>query len=270
MTTYDKYDVYNIYDSPIPYKNLLFHPVKMLSYLYFGAYSTCLTLDKNSVPDVNVISMNYWDYLCHASNQETPYFVWFREVLRICLQLPNLEMKIDNDGKHYFFELDIGDSYAEEFEDGSRLEKRKFVRFDGNDFDVIREIIVSQNCLELIDENIQKEVRDAMEEARKLRAKNGDQSAGIEVLMGCLVASSSLKYEDVYQLTIRKFHQLIDIANRKMNYQIYTTASMSGFVEFKDKSILKHWMSEFKKNKLDEVMEYDSIKNKVTFDGKSI
>jgi hypothetical protein len=262
MSNFDKYDVWNIFDLPIPYKNLLFYPVRMMDYLYFGAYSNCLTLDKNSVPDVNVISMNYWDYLCYASNEENPYVMWFREMLRICLRKPELQMKVLVEGKSCVFELDVGVVV----ENGE--ERKSFVRFNNQDFDVIKEIVVSQNLVEVPDENIQKEVRDAMEEARKLRAKNGDQSAGIEILMGCLVAASSLKYEDVYQLTIRKFHQLIDIVNRKMNYQIYTTASMSGFVEFKDKSILKHWMSEFKKNKLDEVMEYDSIKNKINFDGK--
>ena len=45
---------------------------------------------------------------------------------------------------------------------------------------------------------------------------------------------------------------------------------MSGFVEFKDKSILKHWMSDLNKdNPFDDVeTDLDSVKNKVNFSDK--
>ena len=61
--------------------------------------------------------------------------------------------------------------------------------------------------------------------------------------MVCVLVSTNLKLEDIYNLTIRKFSKILQRADYKLHYQIYMTASTSGLVEFKDKSMLKHWMS---------------------------
>jgi hypothetical protein len=270
MTTYDKYDVYNIFDLPIPYKQLMFYPVRMSNYLYFSGYSQCLTLDKNSVPDVRVISMTYWDYLCFASSEEYPFYVWFRNLLRMCLQNPTLEMNIDNDGKNYYFELDVGEKYTEKDEKGIEVEKRKYIRFFNQDFEFIKEIIVSQNDVDMPDFTISKELRDEMDRQREFRKKiSNTKPCDLEELMVCINAATSTDLEKLYQMTIRKFNKLVRRVGEYTDYKIYKTAVMSGMVSFKDKNFPPHWMRELEKDKFDGLaMELDSLKNQISAEGK--
>jgi hypothetical protein len=139
-------------------------------------------------------------------------------------------------------------------------------KLDSSDFEEIRMIICEQNLVELPDETIQKEIRDKMEEARKMKAReNGNKSASFEDTILCLVASTNMSLEQVYDLPLRKFIKLLMRVDKKLHYQIYMTAAMSGMVEFKDKKVLQHWMSDLEKeNKNDDVLlGYDEISNKI-------
>ncbi len=120
--------------------------------------------------------------------------------------------------------------------------------------------------MDLPDEAIQKDVRDIIEEARKYKAKiSGNKPASFEDTILCLVASTSITLEQVYELSIRKFIKLLQRVDALVHYKIYLGAAMSGMVEFKDKTILRHWMSDLEKeNKNEDVMlDLDQMKEKV-------
>ena len=74
-----------------------------------------------------------------------------------------------------------------------------------------------------------------------------------------------MTYDQVLELSLRKFIKLLQRVDAKLHYQMYMTAQLSGMVEFKDKSILRHWMSELEReNKNDDVLlDYNQIRNKV-------
>jgi hypothetical protein len=139
--------------------------------------------------------------------------------------------------------------------------------FDSVDFDEIRMIICNQNLVELADETIQKEIREKMEEARAMKAKqSGNRPASFEDTILCLVASTGINLTDAYELSLRKFIKLLQRVDAKLHYQIYMTGAMSGMVEYKDKSVLRHWMSDLEKEdkNSDVLFNFDQIKNKVS------
>ena len=79
MNNIKEYDFYLFYDKPIPYKDLLIYPVTMDKYLDFHFYINCLLLDKNSIPNPEVISMTYLQFLYYmASTTELPYLYMFK------------------------------------------------------------------------------------------------------------------------------------------------------------------------------------------------
>ena len=128
-------------------------------------------------------------------------------------------------------------------------------------------IICNQNLVDRPDETIQKEIRDKMQEAREMKARaSGNKPAPFEDTILCLVASTNMSLEQVYDLSLRKFIKLLQRVDAKLHYQIYMTAAMSGFVEFKDKSVLRHWMSDLEKeNKNSDVLlDFDTVKAKVS------
>lgn len=237
------------YDLPVEYKELKIYPVKMIDYLDFHLFASCLLLDKNSVPDIEVISMTYLDYL--YSLKDAPYLFFFDRLLKLVLDIPEEEQ----------------DSYISYFQKGKKsIFSINGVEYDSNDFEEIRNIICEQNCIEKIDETIQKELREEMRSAQEYRMKqNGNKMCSLEEQMVCVLISSSLKLHDIYELTIRKFSKILQRIDNKLHYQIYLSASMSGMVEIKDKSALKHWMSDFnKKDKFEDVkVSKEEIENKI-------
>jgi hypothetical protein len=249
MPNYDR--LYTL-DEPVPYKNIKLYPVKVKDYDMFYRCISSLTIEKQSVSDVNIIKMSYLEYLYHShvDKNEIDYLILFDYLLHLCMRLDeNIEIKYQvNNGNKPVFKIN------EEV-------------FDSADFDEIRSIICDQNCVELADETIQKEIREKMQEAREMKARNsGNKPASFEDTILCLIASTSMNLEQVYDLSLRKFIKLLQRVDAKLHYQIYMTAAMSGMVEFKDKSILRHWMSDLEKeNKNSDVLlNFDSVKNKVS------
>ena len=251
------HDYYYTFDLPIPYKKLLIHPVKIRDYHEFIYYSSCLTLEKNSIKDpalaIKAITMTYFQYMMEVSNQENNMIALFDALLRLVLNKKDETCEIQygrlKDGKP-FFEID-GEVY------------------DTKDFDEIRKIICDQNLLDLPDESIQKDVRDKMEEARKFKQKiNGSKIASFEEQLLALSLYSGIELEKIHQMSFRKFMMAIKRANHMIMSNIYLTASMSGFVTFKDKSVLKGWLadiSDYDKNK-DVLMSIESVQNKINME----
>lgn len=245
----NEYDYYLFYDKPIPYKKLLIYPVKMDKYLDFHLYISCLLLDKNSIPDSNVISMTYLDFLYYmASITEIPYLYMFKELLKMVLH-------IDDDEHFHFYRDENGKAYFK-IDDES---------YDHADFDKIVDIIFLQNCIEHIDDSIQKEVREEMEKAEKFKRQNAYKMCSLEDQMICVLISTSLKLEDIYNLTIRKFSKVLERVDHKLHYQIYLSAEMSGMVKFKDESKIQHWMADLtRKDRYSDVkIDSEKMHNKI-------
>jgi len=233
MDKLKQYDYYLFYDKPIPYKELNIYPAKMDEYLNFHFYVSCLLLDKNSIPNPEVISMTYLRFLYYmSSSTELPYLYMFKELLKMVLHI--------DDDSLFYFGLD---------ENGKAIFKINGITYDSEDCDKITDIIFMQNCIEHIDDTIQKEVRDAMEKAEAYKIKQNAYKMGtLEDQMICVLISTPLKLDDIYELTIRKFSKILERVDHKLHYEIYLGAQMSGMVKFKDENQIKHWMADLTKS----------------------
>ena len=243
MDKVGEYDYYLFYDKPIPYKELLIYPATMDRYLDFHFYITCLLLDKNSIPNPEVITMTYLQFLYYmASTTELPYLYMFKELLKMVLH-------IDNDSDLWF-----GTD-----PNGKAIFKIKGVIYNSDDLDKITDIIFLQNSIEHIDDTIQKEVRDAMEKAKVYKMKQNEyKMCSLEDQMVCVLISTSLKFEDINKLTIRKFSKILERVDYKLHYEIYLSAEMSGMVKFKDENKIKHWMADLTKSDKYEDVKVDA------------
>ena len=84
-------------------------------------------------------------------------------------------------------------------------------------------------------------MRKAQEYKDKLR---GIKSASLEDQMIALASRTGWKLTDIYEMSLRKFLKAIRILDNTIHYEIYLSASLSGMVEFKDKSFIKHWLTD--------------------------
>lgn len=243
MDKIGEYDYYLFYDKPIIYKDLLIYPATMDRYLDFHFYISCLLLDKNSIPKPEVISMTYLQFLYYmAETTELPYLYMFKELLKMVLHI--------DDDSNLWFGTDP---------DGKAIFKIKGVIYNSDDLNKITDIIFLQNSIEHIDDTIQKEVRDAMEKAKVYKMKQNEyKMCSLEDQMICVLISTSLKLEDIYKLTIRKFSKILERVDYKLHYEIYLSAEMSGMVKFKDENKIKHWMADLTKSDKYEDVKVDA------------
>jgi len=106
-----------------------------------------------------------------------------------------------------------------------------------------------------------------LEEARQFKQKVSGSSkmAGLEEQIVALAIKTGWSIEDVYNMSIRKFFIALKRANHMIMSDIYLTASMSGFVTFKDKSVLKGWLAD-----IDVEDKYGDVKmNPEALEGKA-
>jgi len=245
-----KYDAYMLFDNPIPYKKLLIYPIKMRDYLIFHQLASCLMLEKNSIPDPKLIQMTYLQYMFFISNKDDNLISIFDALLRLVLDKRKEKFKIE-------YSVDTKARPLFKIED---------VVYNSEDFENIRSIITEQNAISLPDEKIQKEVRLKMEEARRFRQKiNKAKLASLEEQILALSMYSGWDIEKVYDMTIRKFFMALKRANHMIMSNIYLTASMSGFVTFKDKSATRGWLSDIDdENRNDELISLDYVNKNVS------
>ena len=256
------YDRLFTLDEPVPYKNINLYPVKVRDHDMFYRCVSCLVLEKKSIPDIKILKMSYLEYLyhLHIENKELDFLLLLDYLLKLCMKLD------DTMGVNYYFDkitnkplFKIGHKVLDA--DGKTIPDEYGVKLDGEiynatDFEEIQNIICNQNLVDRPDETIQKEIRDKMEEGRMMKARaNGNKPASFEDTILCLVVSTNMSLEQVYDLPLRKFIKLLQRVDAKLHYQIYMTSAMSGMVEFKDKTVLRHWMSDLEKeNKNDDAL----------------
>jgi hypothetical protein len=249
------------YDLPVDYRNIKIYPITMKDYLSFSAYSGCLLIDKNSIPDVKIIEMTELEYIYYSSNknmEEKPYLLYFDRLLSLCLK----DDESFNDIKKSF------ERYGYDKEKKPIFIIKEEI-YKPEDFDNLKLIIAQQNEVELIDENISKEVRDSLEKARDFKKKlSGNKNISIEDYIISLSISTGWTFDYIYSMTIRKFLKSIRRMDNLIHYKIYLGASMSGMVEFKDKSFIKHWLSDLNdEDKYSDVsIDMQEMEDKISFE----
>ena len=256
---------YMIFDHPVQYKNFLIKPVKMIDYVRFHESVICLLLDKNSVPDIEVISMTYLEYLLHVGKENPLYFLALDQLLRIVLSV----RIIDDDGTQNIFEL----THSEDIQflnSGKGLVIKGEV-LNGEDFDEIKAIICEQNQIELIDESISKAVRDEIAKAEEYkRRQNQNKICSLEDQLVAVVIKTGLSFEYLHEITIRKFSKILERADHAMHYEIYLEGVVTGQMKMKDGEMPKHWLADLHEEDKHKnaKMDYDELKGKVGADSE--
>lgn len=248
---------YLTYDEPIPYKGLKICEATMKNYIDFHECAICLLLDKNSVPDLEVISMSYLEYLLTVGMEMTSFLAALDGLLKMTIKIENT----DENGKLYLKDL-------EEIKFSNDLKSLIIgdVILSSDDFDVIKSIICEQNSIDLIDESISKEVRDEMEKAKEYKMRqNKTKICSLEDQVIAVLVSTNLTLDQIFKLPIRKFSKILERVDHKLHYEIYMTGIMSGNVKMKDGEQPTHWLADLEevdKNKSAKY-GYDELQQKI-------
>lgn len=228
-------------------KSINIFEVPVRKYFDFYVSINCLLLDKNIIPDVNIVQMSYLDYLFYLKDYEDNplYLGLMNDLFRMCFR-----MEDDEEIMWYF--------------DGKKhILKIKDVYLDKNDFENIKEIICLQNDIDLSEFELDPEVRKQLQRVKQYKAKHDTSVFSLENKIDGLIVSSNYNEEELLNLSIRKFTRILRRADHKLHYEIYKNAESSGMVKFK--TPIKHWLDNLDDDPNDDfVVDYEGVKKKVT------
>lgn len=229
---------------------LKIYPFLIKDYFNFFSNIRFLQIRKNETPDPKVISMKYLDFLFYLAkkNNDNRYIQSMVSLLSTCLKTNN-DLKVDNI------------KYNQD-SDGHIVLILNNVKCTWKDFDNIRRIICYQNILDYDDGYVDPKFRVVIEEAERFKNKKIKQ-ASLEELMSCLVVSSGYKYEELYNMSIRKFYITLRRAGYKLDYQIIKTGIANGTI--KSDINVQNWTESLsnKDKYSDMLVDFDEFKNKI-------
>lgn len=225
-------------------KALLIYPVNVESYFEFYYSIRCLLQEKNKIPDPKIISMSYLDFLFYLiENAEDG-----TEIRRMLGGLFKLCCYVEDENFTYY-----------KNNKGKTILVINDIEYDKNDFDNIKKIICYQNMPDYDDSYIDPELEEALNEANNMQTENQGETS-LERQLICVSKEYPYKLEELYKIPIRKFVQMLKVADDQLHYKIYKTGECSGMVSFK--TPITHYMYT-KNHKFDSLISYDSFKDKM-------
>ena len=246
---------YAALDEPIPYKELLIYPVIVRDYYKLALYSDVLCVEKNTIQDLDVIQMNYLDFLFEylfkdkrlLDEHSTYTFGDFYKEKLVQILILSFHTDIENikvyKNKNHNI-LVINNIYI-----------------NAQEFDDIRRIIMYQNIYNYDDTYVSPDIKKAMEEYYTVK-NQGLTNPELEDKMAELTAMTGILKKDILNMTYREFENVFDASMGRLEYQINRTAEVSGMVKF-DKPI-RHWIYQRKRNKFEEAFtSYKEFKKKI-------
>ena len=121
-------------------------------------------------------------------------------------------------------------------------------KITSKDFNKLRQIILYQNFYDYVDESwVDPAVKRDHDEKLRLEQKKNDLHASIEKKVVCLSIATNYKFDEIYNMPIRKFTLALNTVDDLINYKIMKQAVMSGFVSLPKNQSIEHWI--YKPNK---------------------
>lgn len=238
-------------DAPIPYKTLTIYPVLFKDVYDFLKSYDILIFDKDSIPNAEIISMSYLEFVFNVlliedivnDNKNTYSIAWLDKltnIFNLCLHINIEDVKLNTvNGR---LQLLVGDTII-----------------DADDFDDIRRIIMFQNVDEYDDSPMDEDFKKAVEQYYAIKNKDL-QSPTLEVKRDVLLAKTMLNIEQINNLTFRRFERVFHTVINSLDYIISGIFTSQGANDGK----LEHWVYKPKKDKYAEAfVSADKFKNKI-------
>ncbi|WP_297419540.1 hypothetical protein [Clostridium sp.] len=219
-------------------------PFKIKDFFSFGAIE-CLQVKKDLIPNAKIITMKYLDFLLYSDEKinNIKYLSELITILKICCNINpiNIDYKIDNKGHSVLILNNI--------------------EYTWKDFDNIRSIINYQNISNYNERYIDPKLQAVIDEARAFKNK-GKKTATLEELMSCIVVSTGYKYEEIYNMSIRKFYITLERASYKLDWQLLKAGIYNGTIK---ETEIPYWQETLSKEDdfSDVVSDFDKFSNKI-------
>lgn len=241
--------VCNTFDKPIPYKNWEISPVILTSYYDFMSCYGILCIDKNAIPNVDIISMSYLKFLIKIQSQiDATCLQKLSILMSLCLGIDeSFKVLLDEKGRCYF-----------EFNDKTIMTSK--------DFDIISHLILSQNILNYKDmSNMDSSMKKSIYEYNSIKNKDIQQPS-LDKKIAIVQSQTGIPKYELCKMTMRSFDILFDTVVEKVDYEVNKPTEQNGIINgnLKVSRPIEHWV--WKKERgafADAFVSYDNIENEI-------
>lgn len=223
-------------------------------YTIFHTLASALLLAKNTSGDVKAISMSYLEYIFYlAEKGETNHIIFLTELLQICLQLPRL---VEKDGKT------IPSVEIARADDGKVYLLINGERWNAQEFDAIKRIILRQNGLEAPREDLHPDILAAYKEYEEfLQKRNKVKICSFADQLNVIMLKTAYTKKNIMEMTIRTFSKVLERADIMLNYEIMNL--LSPYMDKKGVQGITHYLSDTTHDKIkDMYIDYDEFRTK--------
>lgn len=226
--------LYFPFDLPVPYffeenKFIEIFPISMKDSLMFLSCKEILTIDKNSSTDVEIIQMPYLDYIVKILFKEDELNSYrLRFLLENCLHIKLPQFGFNEKGHAFLYD-----------------EERDLI-ITHKQFDDIKKIILYQNIIDYDDTYINPELKESIEESKKLKSSN-IEVPNIERKMAIITAHCGISKQEQMEMTYRTHEMLFNEVSEEVDF--YTTRN-AVLITGSSKDF-DHWIYKKKKKWLD-------------------
>lgn len=112
------------------------------------------------------------------------------------------------------------------------------------DMNAVREILAAQNGYEIPDENWNPELVRAQQYLREQRSQGGGGS--LEDAVCALAAATGFRVKEIWNWPVREYLGEQEAVDRRLRFQIYTAAELSGQIKFKHGNPYPTWICKSK------------------------
>lgn len=191
---------YCAFDTPIPValksnETIIITPVLLSNYFIFVSSYDILSIDKNSFPDPEVISMSYLKFLYYKvfSQEDEDAKRRLQQLLNICLLclgMNNPMLLLEENGSPFLCDYNIESKTINS-------------KITAKEFEDIRRIILYQNIKDYDDKYINPELKEAMEEQERLQSRN-IAPISLERKMAIITTHTGIPKSEQIKMTIRE------------------------------------------------------------------
>lgn len=246
----------------IEYAGLILSPLKVSDYALYRSARPAMELMLSSLPPA-IARLNWcaalWalDLEAAKSGATTGFFATAMTLLAKCANVPSYL-----DSSTGYTRFPIKPIYAKQ----TGVLTAVTIEYQGNpeilnmqQLDNIRQLIAAQNGYKIPDENWNPELLRAVQYTESINTVNLKED--LDELIFSVAAALDRRASELWNWPILEFQGARRAITRRINHQIYTQASMSGFIKFKSGNPFPSW--EFDRETLPgDFKDIDSIANK--------
>ena len=224
---------YFYFDKPVDYKlrdgnQIKIYPISVENSEIFLSSINLLTIDKNSLPNPQIIQMSYLQFICDLLINDVILKQKFINILSLCLHI-----------NHPFLIRD-------DLRRPSIIDQEFNISINHRDFDDIKKIILYQNLIHYDDEYIDPDFKKAITEVNELQ-QSKYETPNIERKIAIISAHTGILKQEQMKMTLRSHSLLFEEVNGEIDFiTIRPIALFSG-----KGNKLEHWIYKNRTNKFD-------------------